>query len=119
MGVWLGADRLARVKILNQSLGGRLLQVGPVTAPNFPWVLLGRAWVHHRMIAERNHARRDVMSLAVSADPHLMNVVPGDIRRKFGRSFREVATGNGKASTRQTITAQVAELLDIESNQPA
>lgn len=118
VGVWLGADRLARVKILNQSLGGRVLQIGPVTAPNFPWVLLGRAWIHHRMIAERNHARRGVMSLALSADLHLMNVVPDDIRRKFAKSFKELATGNGKASTRQTITAQVSELLNIETHQP-
>jgi len=53
MGAWLAGDELAKVKVLGQSLGGRTLQVGPVTAPNFPWVLLGRALLHHRVVAER------------------------------------------------------------------
>src|SRR5690606_11274768 len=57
VGAVLGADRLARVQVLCTPLGGFRLTVGPITTPNAPWVILGRAVLHHRLVAERNHAR--------------------------------------------------------------
>ena len=62
---WFGSDELAKVKVLGQRLGGSVLQVGPVKAPNFPWVLLGRAVAHHGLVAEQNHARREAISLGL------------------------------------------------------
>ena len=63
-GVWLMADKIARQKISGiLPLGGKQLTYGPVTNKNFPYVLLGRAIYHQRMIAGRPHAQRDQLTL--------------------------------------------------------
>ncbi|MDX1648855.1 MAG: DUF3482 domain-containing protein [Myxococcota bacterium] len=56
---WMGADRLAAMQVLRQPLGGQLLRMGPARAGNLAFVLLGRARLHHALVAGRTHARRD------------------------------------------------------------
>jgi hypothetical protein len=112
-GAWFGGDELARVKVLGQSLGGRSLQVGPVRAPNFPWVLLGRAWVHHTLVAERNHARREAMSLAVADAAHLMDRVPEELRKALARAFKAVADDAGDGV--QRLSSLIERLLALEA----
>ncbi|MEM1208856.1 MAG: GTPase/DUF3482 domain-containing protein [Planctomycetota bacterium] len=55
---WWAMDRLARARLLNQPLGGRLLTYGPADNVNLAFVMLGRALAHHRSIARRTHAAR-------------------------------------------------------------
>jgi Domain of unknown function (DUF3482)/50S ribosome-binding GTPase len=45
------------------ALGGKYLQCGPTTNRNLPYVALGRARWHHRLIALRTHAQRNVIRL--------------------------------------------------------
>ncbi|MDH3642576.1 MAG: GTPase/DUF3482 domain-containing protein [Gammaproteobacteria bacterium] len=115
VGAWFGGDELARVKVLGQSLGGRTLQVGPVTNPNFPWVLLGRALVHHRVVAERNHARREALSLAV--DQHAMDALPEDARRRLGGLFRALPSGEPGPGSRRALSTQIGELLEADNQE--
>lgn len=56
-------NQLTQVRVLGQTLGGTLLQVGPVREPNFPWVVLDRALLYHEAVAGRAHARRDPIKL--------------------------------------------------------
>lgn len=114
IGAWLGSEELARVTVLGQSLGGRVLQVGPVSSPNFPWVLLGRAVVHHQVVAERNHARREAMSLALSEDQHFMDTVSEDVRRRLGSSFRALSARDTHLDTRPALATHIGELLATE-----
>ena len=51
-GALAGADRLAKVEILGQPLGGFELRVGPITDPNLPWVILGRALLLQLLLPE-------------------------------------------------------------------
>ena len=44
-------------------LSGKCLQCGPTTNRNLPYVALGRARWHHRLIALRTHAQRNVIRL--------------------------------------------------------
>ena len=60
-GAWFGSKQMIKARVLGLPLGGRQLVVGPVTNPNFPWVLLGRAVVHLQHLCRRTHARRDPM----------------------------------------------------------
>lgn len=115
-GVWFGSDELAKTEVLGQSLGGRVLQVGPVKASNFPWVMLGRAWVHHQLVAERNHARREALSLAVAADAHLMDGLPDELRRGLAKLFKNIARGRVDAQTRQSLGDRVAEVLELPAS---
>jgi hypothetical protein len=113
VGAWLGGGEIAKVRILGESLGGRVLQVGPVTAPNFPWVLLGRGWVHHQLVAERNHAYREVLSAAMLEDQHLMDALPDELRKALAGLFRTLSIRGEDAELRRTLTARIEELLAL------
>ena len=113
-GAWFGGNELARVKVLGQSLGGRKLQVGPVRAPNFPWVMLGRAWVHHRLVAERNHARREAMSLSMGEESHLMDGVPDRLRKDLAGTFKALQKDPEDGQARRRLAEQVETLLGVE-----
>lgn len=60
---WYAWDRLAEARVLGQPLGGRLLQIGPMSNRNFPWVVLDRALLYHEVIANQAHARRGLVAL--------------------------------------------------------
>ena len=105
-GAVLGARRLAKVRVLGQRLGGRELVVGPVVAPNFPWVLLGRAVLHQRLVAERNHARREKFLLDVHEEARLADTIDGAARRRLVRLFKELrgeAGGDAAAALAEEI----------------
>lgn len=118
VGAWLAGEELAKVKVLGQSLGGRALQVGPVTNPNFPWVLLGRAWAHHRVVSERNHARREAMSVALSEQQHLMDSMPDVMRRRLGVTFKKITAAETDSAARQDLTELIERLLEVSSKPP-
>jgi hypothetical protein len=60
---WLGAGRLAELKVVNRPLGGNLARFGPSKNLNFPFVLLGRARLHWSLVAGRTHAMRAPIEL--------------------------------------------------------
>ncbi len=111
VGAVFGANRLAKVQVLGAPMGGMRLQVGPITTPNFPWVMLGRALLHHRLIAERNHARREALVVDAIADAHLSGSIEPEIRKRMARAFKRVRDDGGlSANERDQLRA------DIEAN---
>ncbi|MEM9385178.1 MAG: GTPase/DUF3482 domain-containing protein [Pseudomonadota bacterium] len=110
-GAWFAGDELAKVKVLGQTLGGRVLQVGPVSAVNFPWVLLGRAWIHHHLVEERNHARREALELTVADGTALMDQVPQALRREFVVLFKRLRNDD----VRPALVEAVSKLLELEA----
>ena len=111
VGAWLGGGELAKVKVLGQALGGRVVQVGPVKAPNFPWVLLGRAWLHHQLVAERNHAHRDSITLAVRGEQNLMDLLPESLSRALGRSIGRIRSRGASPELHQELTELIDQVL--------
>jgi hypothetical protein len=107
-----GAGELAKVRVLGQSIGGYVLVVGPVTARNFPWVLLGRALTHHRLVAERNHARREGVILDVAARGHLADEIDPARRRRLEALFDELRDERDPdLELRRSLSEQVDDLL--------
>ncbi len=92
-GAWFGGDELANTRVLGDPLGGKTLQVGPVRAENFPWVLLGRAWVHHHLVSERNHAHREALSADLAAAQNVMDGLDDNLRKRLATLFKQVADG--------------------------
>jgi hypothetical protein len=92
VGTLAGAGELAKFKVLGQPLGGYELRVGPITDPNLPWVLLGRALLHVTLLAERNHARREEFVLDAQAGEHLADAIDATRRRKLDAVFRRLRT---------------------------
>lgn len=112
VGAWLGTGELAKVKVLGGSLGGRVLQVGPIKAQNFPWVMLGRTWLHHHLVAERNHAVRAAVVMAVGADSNLMDVVPDTLRKQLASSIRRIANGDTGGKHYDQLVEEITALLN-------
>src|SRR5690606_18342472 len=112
-GMMAGAGRLAKVQVLGQSLGGYDLRVGPPSDPNLPWVLLGRALAHVRLIAERNHARREALVLDVDAGRHLADSIEPARRRRLDTLFRRLREERGiGAAERERLVAGIAASID-------
>jgi hypothetical protein len=111
VGAWFGGDELAKVKVLGESLGGQVVHVGPVKAPNFPWVLLGRAWLHHQLVAERNHAHRQAIRLAVENEQNLMDAAPESTTRALGRTFGRIRSRGEDPELQEQLAAQVESVL--------
>lgn len=82
---WLGAGRLAEMRIVNRPLGGRLARYGPSKNLSFPFVLFGRARYHWLLIAQRTHAMRGELPLAVGPGERL-SLAPDD-RKALEKSF--------------------------------
>ena len=118
-GALLGADQLAKVKVLGAPLGGSELHVGPIADMNFPWVLLGRAVLHHCLVAERNHSRREKMVVDSSAGAHLTDDIDSGHRRQVERCF--VTLRNEReldADMRRILIDEIETLLDDSKASP-
>ena len=108
---WFGGEELAKVRVLGEPLGGEVLQVGPVAAPNFPWVLLGRGWLHHHVVSERNHARREAISLAAGQAQNLMDRVGRDLQKELALCIKDAREGT---VSRERFVQAVDELLAVD-----
>jgi hypothetical protein len=112
-GTMAGAGRLAKVQVLGLPLGGYELVVGPITDPNLPWVLLGRALLHAKLVAERNHARREDLVVDAQAGTHLADTIDAERRRKLDGVFRRLRNGRGIDShERAEFVVDLAALIE-------
>lgn len=112
-GVLVGSDRLAKVEVLGRPVGGFELRLGPITDPNFPWVILGRALTHVRLIAERNHARREALVIDVERGEHLADAIEASRRRRIEGIFRRLrADASIDRETRAKLIDEIAALIE-------
>jgi len=112
-GALFGAGQLAKVKVLGAPLGGSELHAGPIADTNFPWVLLGRAVLHHRLVAERNHSRREKLVIDSSAGAYLSDKIDSAHRRQIEACFVTLRKDRElDADMRQILIAEIAALLD-------
>jgi len=88
VSAWMTADRVADIKLLGQPLGGKLLSVGPMRNINFPYVVLGRALLHQRMLEDRTHACRDPLELTQL--PVSLQTVAPEQRRRLEKVFSKL-----------------------------
>lgn len=107
-----GADRLAKVTVLGAPLGGSEVRVGPLSHLNVPWVLLGRAVLHHRLVAERNHARRERLVLDAAAGEHLADTIDRERRKRMDVLFTSLRSDREADGTlRSNLTMEIEALL--------
>jgi hypothetical protein len=111
LGAVFGAGRLAKVQVLGTPLGGHRVIVGPITSPNLPWVLLGRALLHQRLIAERNHAVRDSLVLDTAAGTHLADTIDSGTRKRMAARFARIRENGGlSAADREALIDEIVSL---------
>jgi GTPase SAR1 family protein len=88
VSAWLTSDRIAKVRVLGHPLGGNEISIGPMPNINFPYVVLGRALLHQRIIEERTHANRGPLTIA----PQSVSWQVSDTgsRRRFEKVFAKL-----------------------------
>ena len=76
-------------------------------------MLLGRGLLHAKLVAERNHARRDSLALDAHAGAHLADGIDKDTRRELEDAFRRLRNERGiDAVERGALTETILELLE-------
>lgn len=112
---WLSADKLAKMEVVRLPLGRRVLRYGPTGNPNLAFVLLGRARLHHALVAGRTHATRGPLDLEHEAAERLNPLTDDQRKTLLGHFKRLQKLEPDGASAKQTLTAltdDIEPLLD-------
>ena len=105
-GIWGArkyADKIGQVKVKGIPTGGNMLCYGPSKSVNFPFVLLGRALLHQRLISTRTHADRDALDL----NQPLLERLGEKERKRLARLFDDIRNDRKPAERR----AQLADMV--------
>jgi len=112
---WLTANRIADIKILGLPLGGKELRVGPMHNINFPYVALGRALLHQRLIEDRTHAQRDLLELrelgALGEHSTAMQGLDSAQRKRLEKIFSRLR--KQEATSPQLIDGLIKEVEEL------
>lgn len=114
---YFSTAKLADVKLLRQPMGGIRLRYGPSRNVQFPFVLLNRALLHHRVVAGRTHAQRGAVSLHLKEGESSANVpsFTGSTRalaRLFEQLRRSEPGSGARAAALQELTAAILPMVD-------
>jgi hypothetical protein len=74
--------------------------------------LLGRALLHAKLVAERNHALREDLVLDAQDGGHVADAIDGARRRKLDVVFRGLRGGGSGTNERDTLVRELLPLLD-------
>ncbi|MBR9910444.1 MAG: DUF3482 domain-containing protein [Gammaproteobacteria bacterium] len=91
VSAWLTADRIANIEVLGHPLGGQEVSVGPMRNINFPYVALGRALLHQRLVEQRTHANRG--PLDIDGPGAAWQFSDSATRRQFEKLFAKLRKG--------------------------
>ena len=90
VGAMISYDKLANIDIMGLPLGGKALQIGPMKNRNFPYVLLGRALLHHRLIENRTHAMRNELKIADDQGNTGASRISSELRKELEVNFTKL-----------------------------
>lgn len=90
VGAMISYDKLANIEIMGLALGGKALQIGPMSNRNFPYVLLGRALLHHHLIENRTHAMRNELRIADEQGKTGASKLSTELRKKLEVNFTKL-----------------------------
>ncbi len=102
-GVIKYADDIAQWRVSGVPSGGALLAYGPSRNPNFPFVVLGRAMQHHRLISQRTHAVRETLKL----DHPALDWLSDRERRSLARLFDDIREDRKPAQRRADLAHMI------------
>ena len=95
------ADQIAQIKVRGIPTGGQMIACGPAKNPNFPFVLLGRALLHQRLVCTRTHADRNELKLEMS----LLEWLSDKERKRLARLFEDIRNSK-KVDERRAALAE-------------
>ena len=110
-GAWLAADRLAQVERVSLPFGEQVLRIRAGASRNLPFVLLGRARLHHAIVSRRSHARREPLTVDERTESGALNPLSSHERRQLAGLFRRIA--NTQAESREVLAQRLADAVEI------
>lgn len=112
LSAWKFSKRIASITFKGLPTGGHTLQYGPAKHPNLPFVLLGRALIHHRFICQRTHANRDQVVLDSKDEPtnplHSLSVSD---KTKLMKIFQSIRKQRNLFANRDELAAIILDEL--------
>ena len=108
---FIAANRLVEVKLFDVAMGRKKLVAGPTRNRNFPYVVLGRARLHHALVAGRSHAQRGALALADLHSDQLDPISAGD-RKQLEKSFGRLRSGREVVEIVDRLGEQIAALFE-------
>jgi GTPase Era involved in 16S rRNA processing len=115
VSAWVTADRVAEIRVLGQSLGGKRLRVGPMRNINFPYVVLGRALWHQRLLEGRTHACREPLEL--TASPGALQVAGGTQRKRLETLFGKLRKSEALSpALLDDLAAEIGRLMQVAAD---
>lgn len=110
VSTWIGADKVAETRVMGLPLGGEALTVGPMRNINFPYVVLSRALLHHKVIEDRTHAFRGPLDLQAQAGA--LQGLDAGTRKRLEKVFRSFRKQEGlKPELLETLGAEIQQLM--------
>jgi hypothetical protein len=107
-GVRRYADKIGQLKVKGIPTGGRVVSYGPSRNINFPFVLLGRALLHQRLVRSRTHADRNALDL----DQPLLDWLGEDERKRLAKIFDDIRSDRNSAERRSELGEMIARWCD-------
>lgn len=75
--------------------------------------------LHHRLVAERNHARREALIVDATADAHLSESIEPEVRKRMARAFKRIRDDGGLVTPdREQLCADVEASLAERTTRP-
>ncbi|MDX1431748.1 MAG: GTPase/DUF3482 domain-containing protein [Gammaproteobacteria bacterium] len=110
---WLGSDRIAEIRIAGVlPLGGKRLTIGPSRNVNLPYVILGRALLHQRLVALRTHAHREPLEVPTpDAGGAWIEELSKSRRRRLERCFARLRRAQDTGAAIDDLAAELEVLV--------
>ena len=114
---WFGGQQAVDIKIGGVlPVGGRQIIAGPSQNRNLPYVLLGRALHHQRLVALRNHSRREPLSIGESdAGNAWIESLSQSERATLERTLSRLRKGEDVGRAADTLADHI-ESLAVDQN---
>jgi hypothetical protein len=103
------ADRIGQMRVKGIPTGGHLLAYGPSKNINFPFVLLGRALLHQRLISTRTHADRNALDLGQP----LLEWLSDQQRKRLARIFDDIRNDRKRSERRAELCRMIESWCDV------
>ena len=110
------ANKLVDVKVLQVPMGRRKLVAGPSRNRNLPHVVLGRARLHHALVAGRSHAQRGALDLGAHAR-ELLTPLEDARRRGMEKLFGRLRGGRDVGATTARLAEEIAAVFEADEGQ--
>lgn len=104
---WFGSKKLTESKIKGIPLGGFEAIVGPISNPNFPYVILGRFVYLYQQIKNKNHADRGALQIKATDFQQQVGQLEKSTKSKFHSACRELS----KQKVVDNLSSVLIELL--------